>query len=580
MPIFKVFERVIERFKKINFSLIQKQKVMKKNGIRFFSKILAWSLAIGLLTFSCQELNIETPSELTDELGSDAGNNLVPGMYIVTLHDNSPDFGESGITFRKSGKYEDAQFGMRKVAVDVTSRYNISSQNIKNVFGNALTGFTVFLSKNELKELLKDPSVKSIIQDRFILDSYSMKKTSPGKPIVEPEPEPDPEPDPNPKLELWNLDRIDQRNLPLNGIYSPPNSAGNVTAYIVGSAINLNHVEFEGRATNVDLTNSGPGFTNPNPLSTEIAGVIGGKTVGVAKGVNLVGVVSFTQNFYGSHPLIYKSDILAGLDWVYANASGPSLLWLSALGPTEEASIDLDTLIYQALDALFEKGVSLFTFSGAWGIDACNWMVINHPHVFTTSMTDKYDYKLKEANYGSCIDLFAPGLEILTADGTTDTGYKYGNSNLITSAQTMGVAAMYLQTNPTASPQQVYDFLIETSTKNVVKFSRSENNYLLYSGLNNIGAGVHDPSLNYYFELAASANKVNGSTWRVNLSWNQASISGDRLNLYVDGVGFASVLNNGYLQLEEKGRNIPPKTYQLCVPGTTQCSNIVTITFK
>lgn len=546
---------------------------MKKHWIKNFSKIFGWSLGIIFLASSCQDLNIDPASDLSAESGLEVGSDLVPGMYIVTLHPNSYELNE--FNFRKSKNYEDTQAGLRKAAVEVVQKYKVQPRNIKTVFGSALLGFTVALSENELRELRKDPSIKSIVQDRYIRDAYSMKKSTPGKPVA-----PDPEPEPDPVFsELWNLDRIDQRNLPLNDTYSPPNSASNVTAYIIGSAINADHIEFEGRVTNVDLTNGGPGITNPNPLTTEVAGVIGGKTTGVAKEVNLVGVVSFTQNFYGTSLTFYISDILMGLDWVHANGLSPSVVYVPNAGPKENLPLELVNLISNSLDAVFEKGIAIFTNSGSWKVDACTWLIPDHPHVFTTGMLDKFDYRIENGNYGDCIDLFAPGIEILTADGTTNTGYRFGNAIVITPAQTVGVAAMYLQTNPTASPQQVYDFLKTTSTKNVVKLARSENNYLLFSGLTSIGAGVHDPSLNYYFELAANPHKVNGSTWMVYLSWDQSSIEGDRLNVYVDGVGFASINNSGFIGLEVKGRNIAPKTYQLCAPGTSQCSNVVTVSF-
>jgi hypothetical protein len=540
----------------------------------FFSKsIAALFVAIACLVFSCQEIQTDPPTQLTDDLRVNEGSGLVPGMYIVTLHDNSKEL--NGFSFRKSGSYEDMQSGMRKVAVDVVRKHQLSSENIKTVFGSALTGFTVFLSENELAELRKDPSVKSIVQDRYMVGAQSMRKTSPGKGGGS-EPEPDPQPEPVIPVP-WNLDRIDQRSLPLDGKYLPPNPAYTVIAYIIGSAINLNHVEFEGRATNVDLTNGGVGFTNPNPLATEIAGVIGGKKVGAAKGINLIGVVSYTQNSYGSDQEGILSEMLTGLDWIHANATKPSVVYLPASGPKDNISAELLALINNTLDALFDKGLSIFAVAGSQNEDACTWLFPSHPGVFTTGMTDKNDYIRLNSNYGSCIDVFAPGVEILTADGLTNDGYRYGNPVVITTAQTMGVAAMYLQTNPTASPQQVYDFLKATSTKNVVKLAKSPNNHLLFSGLNTTGAGQIDPSSNYDFELIGSSVKVSGTTWRVNLRWTP--IEGDRLTLFVDGVENGSIQNSGNFSLEVKGKTIAPKTYKLCVPGTTNCSNTVTVNF-
>jgi len=130
-----------------------------------------------------------------------------------------------------------------------------------------------------------------------------------------------------------------------------------------------------------------------------------------------------------------------------------------------------------------------------------------------------------------------------------------------------------------ATPQQVYDFLTETSTKNKVGFSGSLHNHILFSGLNTIGAGEIDPKrVNYAFDLMATVQKAKGNTYSVNLRWSNTASS--ILDLFENGVKIGEVQNTESYRFEVTGKNLPTKTYKLCVPGTSQCSNNVTVYFN
>jgi hypothetical protein len=161
------------------------------------------------------------------------------------------------------------------------------------------------------------------------------------------------------------------------------------------------------------------------------------------------------------------------------------------------------------------------------------------------------------------------------------TDENFDNSYENAACLAAGVAALYLESNPTATAQQVYDFVFETSTKDVVRFSKSVNNHLLFSGLNTIGAGEIDPNRpNYAFDLEGRAERTRGNNYNIIFEWSLIESETNRLNVYQDGNGIGSVVaDQGFWVISESGKNIPPRTYKFCVPNTNLCSNEVIVTF-
>ncbi|TVP43538.1 MAG: aqualysin [Mongoliibacter sp.] len=513
------------------------------------------------IVFSCQELNLEEPKPEDLSKLDQSMSNVVPGRYIVTLHSDE-------INFRKSDKYEDVQLEMRKISHDILIKYSIDSDKIKAVYGNAFEGFSVQLEPFEFQLIKQDPVVEFVIPDQYVVGHSILKKG--GNSGKGGGGNPEPEPDPEPELGIqpqWYLDRLDQRLLPLDGKFSTPTTGNGVTAYMIGAPILENLNEFNGRAINIDLTGDVP--NEPLLLDWGVlnAAALGGENYGVAKGVKIVSL-----DVWDGESTV--SSYLRAMDWILANGQKPGLVFLPLMGQTDIELVEF------TINQLFHEGFPIFTHT-FFGGNTCNQVPTKFDNVFSVGSTNFVD-GLAWDSYGSCINLFAPGVSVLRGgfpEYQTNELFDLSYENAACLAA--GVAALYLETNPTASAQQVYDFLFETSTKNVVRFSKSINNHLLYSGLTPLGAGEIDPNRpNYAFDLEAKSQRRNGNNYTIFFEWSQIESETNRLNVFEDGEGIGSVVADQGLWISDvTGRNLPPRTYKFCVPRTNLCSNEVTVTF-
>lgn len=535
---------------------------MKKDGIRFFSKILAWSLVLGFGN-SCQDFKNEQPLIEIQNDDMALNGDFIPGKYIVVLNDNK-------INFRKSSRYQDNQSTMRELATDISMRYNILPEKITRVYSNAISGFAVDLEDDQLRILRNDPAVKFIEQDAYGYASFQ-KKSPPGK--NEPTEPTDPI-DPSNSTSSWGLDRLDQRSLPLDQKFSSIASGKGVTVYIMDSGILTDHQEFQGRAS-LGYDPSGLFLQDCNGHGTHVAGIVGGASTGVARDVKLISVKvlgAYDPDLPCANWGFYSQWIEA-LDWIVSNASGPSVINMSIGGGKSEA---LNT----AVNNVYNLGIPVIVSAGNSEKDALLYSPASAEKAYTIGATFGNDQRATFSNMGNAVNLFAPGVNILSAYIGSISNYATLSGTSMSAPYVVGVAALFLELNPSANPQQVYDFLTTTSTKNKVILSGSLNNHLLYSGLNNIGSGEIDPNrINYAFDLIATSRKLKGNSYSVNLNWSPSNIS-STLDLIVDGLKRGEISNTGSFQLEENGKNLPPKTYQLCIPGTTNCSNTAIVTFN
>lgn len=281
----------------------------------------------------------------------------------------------------------------------------------------------------------------------------------------------------------WGLDRIDQRTPAPDSYYTYARTGAGVTAYVIDSGIRFSHAEFGGRAVlGKDLVNDGQNGNDCNGHGTHVAGTIGGSTYGVAKDVTLVSVRVFGCSGGSSW-----ETIIAGIDWVIGNhVSGPAVANMS-LGGGASSSVDTAT------KKLIADGVSTAVAAGngnAIGLqaDACNYSPARVPEAMTISATNSSDAKASWANYGSCVDWFAPGVSITSAwyDGATKT---ISGTSMAT-PHTAGVGALYLEANPGALPAQVREAIFANTTKDIVTSSSTANNDdLLYMGFITGGGG-------------------------------------------------------------------------------------------
>jgi subtilisin family serine protease len=274
----------------------------------------------------------------------------------------------------------------------------------------------------------------------------------------------------------WGLDRIDQRNRPLSGTYSYTNTGAGVTAYIIDTGIRFSHSQFGGRATSGFDAVDGGSADDCNGHGTHVAGTVGGSTYGVAKEVGLVAVRVLNCSGSGT-----TSGVIAGIDWVTGNhAVGQPAVANMSLGGS--ASTALDNAVRNSI----ADGVSYAIAAGNGNFvgiaqNACNYSPARVAEAMTVSATDSGDRKASWANYGNCVDWFAPGVGVTSAWYTGDTATNTISGTSMATPHTTGVAALYLQNNPGASPASVRNALFDLTTKGIVTSSRTTNNHLLFT---------------------------------------------------------------------------------------------------
>ena len=316
------------------------------------------------------------------------------------------------------------------------------------IYDSAVQGYAATLSVQAVEALRKDADVAYIEQDQV----FTINDTQTGPP--------------------WGLDRIDQRSLPLSNSYTYATDGQGVHAYIIDTGIRSSHTEFSGRiGAGYDAVDGGAP-DDCNGHGTHVAGTVGGSTYGVAKRVTLHGVRVLDCNGSGT-----TSGVVAGINWVTTNYTNtkPAVANMSLGGG---ASQTLDTALRNSVAA----GVVHVVAAGNETADACNSSPAREPLAITVGATNSSDQRASFSNYGTCLDIFAPGVNILSSWYTGDSAAGSLSGTSMASPHVAGVVALHLASSPSASPADVAASLNNAATTGTVSDPGSGSpNRLLYN---------------------------------------------------------------------------------------------------
>ena len=353
----------------------------------------------------------------------------IENSYIVVLDD---------AVVGETGRNSIASY----IASDMAGAYK---GKLKHIYQNALNGFSVEMSEADAERLSEDFRVKFVEEDGVVTADVTQN---------------------NPP---WGLDRIDQRNRPLSATYTYNWTGSGVRAYVIDTGIRTSHTQFGGRASNVFDAFGGSG-ADCNGHGTHVSGTIGGSTYGVAKSALLRGVRVLDCNGSGSN-----SGVIAGVDWVRNNHIAPAVANMSLGGGVSSA---LDT----AVNNLSNAGVTIAVAAGNSNANACNSSPARAANAITVGSTTTTDARSSFSNFGTCLDLFAPGSGILSAWFSSNTATATLSGTSMASPHVAGVAALYKQANPSASSTTIRNAIVNNATTNVVTNAGTGSpNRLLYS---------------------------------------------------------------------------------------------------
>ncbi|WP_041939617.1 MULTISPECIES: S8 family peptidase [Frankia] len=315
-------------------------------------------------------------------------------------------------------------------------------------FRQSVNGYVARLNTQQLNTVRADPDVDYVEADKVVHADITQRR-----------------PD-------WGLDRVDQRERPLDHKYVYDSTGARVTAYIVDTGIRTSHKDFGGRASSgFSSIDDGHGTDDCNGHGTHVAGTVGGSTYGIAKSVRLVAVRVLDCDGFGT-----VSGVIAGIDWITAHHASPAVVNVSLEG---DASRALDSAVRQSINA----GLTYSVSAGNGGSDACDFSPARLPRAITVGATTTEDSRdTSYSNFGTCVDLFAPGTDVTSDWSASDTATNTISGTSMAAPHVTGAAALYLETHPDAGPDRVRTALVTAAVPGVLtNVGNGSPNALLYS---------------------------------------------------------------------------------------------------
>ena len=315
----------------------------------------------------------------------------------------------------------------------------------------------------------------------------------------------------------WGLDRVDQLDLPLSSSYTYSSTAANVNVYILDTGVRLTHSEFGGRAQYIPSQNNGnfvlDNHTNAEDCfghGTHVAGIAAGATYGIAKGAKIW--AGRVLNCAGSGQL---SEVIAGIDWITGNGQRPAVVNMSLGGTGAQSLADA---VENSIRAGFNYAVAAGNGDPYFGFpqDACDVSPANAPDALTTGATDVNDNEGSFSNYGSCVDILAPGVDITSAWLTSDNATLTLSGTSMATPHVTGTVALYLAGHASATPAQVADAIKSNAVLNTIVLNGFSDlfgtaNRFLYTGFLTGGPANQPPTASFTFTCTGLACTFNGS---------------------------------------------------------------------